>query len=63
MNELDLLEVVRVTLDAIDKLAEHALRVDGSVESQKGAALAHRGRALLDGIAMRAPEKGAAWDA
>jgi hypothetical protein len=57
VDELDVLEVVRATLDALDKVVEGQLRTEGSVESQRAAALAQRARHLLDGDAMRALQK------
>jgi hypothetical protein len=57
MNELDVLEVVRATLDALDKVIEGQLRSEGSVESQRAAGLAQRARHLLDGVSVRALQK------
>lgn len=50
MDDLEVLEVLRATLDAVDKLAEHALRVDGTVEAQQA-------RHLLEGVSVRALQK------
>jgi hypothetical protein len=57
---LDVLEVVRAVLDAVDKLAEHALRVDGSVEAQQAATLARKETRRQASRAHRR-EMGIAW--
>jgi hypothetical protein len=56
-TDLDILEVLRATLDALDKLVEGQLRSAGSVESQRAANLAQRARHLLDGVSMRALQR------
>ena len=42
--DLDVIEAVKLTLAAIDKLVEHALRTSGSVEAQEAARLTQRRR-------------------
>jgi hypothetical protein len=56
-TDLELLEVLRTTLDALDKVVEGQLRTEGSVESQRAAGLAQRARHLLDGVSVRALQR------
>jgi hypothetical protein len=50
----DLVETIRVTLDAVDLLVEHALRTSGTVEAQQAARLAQRARHTIDALVQRA---------
>ena len=50
----DVVEAVKLTLAAVDKLVEHALRSSGSVEAQRAATLAQRARHTLDALASGA---------
>jgi hypothetical protein len=50
---LDLLSILRLTLDALDQAIEADLRQTGSVETQKARGLADRARAALDTLAAQ----------
>jgi len=51
--DLDVIEAVKLTLAAIDKLVEHALRSSGSVEAQDAARLTQRARHRIDALVAR----------
>jgi hypothetical protein len=54
VNDLDLCELLRGIVDALDAVAESELRRSGSVESQRASTLARRARVRLDQIGMKA---------
>jgi len=52
-SDLDLLAVIRATLDALDLVIEAEQRRTGSVEGQQAAAAARRARIALDQQSLR----------
>jgi len=53
-GQLDVYEVLRLVLDALDQVVESDSRKTGSVESQRAAGLARKARVALDQLGLRA---------